>query len=79
MANSDAPSGLKPIRMITGAPYNGQCRMYLIPSSDGTAVFIGDAVTMNGSAGSAGTVVYGMDVEGMPTVIQAAAGYRKKI
>ena len=74
MANSDTPKGLKPLRYLSGAPYNGKVRMYLLPSSDGTATFIGDAVTLAGGGGAAGTVVYGYDVEGMPTIKQAAAG-----
>lgn len=74
MANTDVVKGLKPVKHITGAPYNGQATMYLLPSSDGTATFIGDLVKLAGSAGAAGTVVYGMDVEGMATIAQSAAG-----
>lgn len=74
MANVDRPNGLTPVKMISGAPWNGQVNMYLLPSSDGTATFIGDLVKLAGSAGSAGTVVNGYDVEGMPTIAQSAAG-----
>lgn len=73
MANIDRPNGLVPAKNISGNE-NGQVNMYLIPSSDGTAVFIGDLVKLAGGAGAAGTVVSGVDVEGMPTVIQSAAG-----
>jgi len=74
MANVDAPKGLKPIRQLDGSPFNDQVRMYLVPSTDGTATFIGDAVKLAGSAGAAGTVVAGQDVEGLPTIAQCAAG-----
>lgn len=74
MANKDAARGLVPVKHVSGAPYNGATNMYLIPSSDGTATFIGDLVKLAGGAGAAGTTVNGIDVEGMPTVIQSAAG-----
>ena len=74
MANVDRPNGLRPVKHLNGAPYNGQVNMYLIPSSDSTAVFRGDLVKLAGGAGAAGTVVYGIDCEGIPTAIQSAAG-----
>lgn len=74
MANVDRPNGLTPVKTITGAPWNGQVNMYLCPAADGTAVFIGDLVKLGGSAGAAGVMVNGVDVEGMPTIAQAAAG-----
>lgn len=64
MANADTPYGLKPVRYFGGAPYNGAARLYYVPSSDGTAIFIGDAVKLAGSA----------DADGVPSVAQAAAG-----
>jgi hypothetical protein len=64
MANVDRPNGLRPVKHLTGAPYNGQANKYYIPSTDGTAVFVGDAVKSAGSA----------DADGIPTVAQAAAG-----
>ncbi len=70
----DRPNGLFPVQHLDGSPFNGRVTMYLIPSSNGTATFVGDAVKSAGSAGAAGTTVNGIDVEGMPTVIQAAAG-----
>ena len=73
MANVDAPSGFRPVRHLDGRSWNGSTRMYLVPSADSTALFVGDAVKPGGTAGAAGTVVNGIDVEGMNTVIQAAA------
>lgn len=74
MANADTPFGLRPVRYLSGAPWNGQVRPYLIPSSDATAVFIGDPVKLAGSAGTAGQKVDGLPAGGLATVIQAAAG-----
>jgi len=65
MANTDRPCGLKPVRHLNGVPWNGKARMYYIPATDGTAVFIGDAVKSAGSADATGKY---------PTVAQAAAG-----
>lgn len=73
MANIDAPKGAYPVGHLDGSPWNGKVTMYLVPSGDGTALFVGDFVKRGGSAGAAGTEVNGIDVEGMPTVIQAAA------
>lgn len=64
MANADTPMGLWPVRYFSGAPYNGAARLYYVPSSDGTAIFLGDPVKLAGSA----------DSDGVPSVQQAAAG-----
>lgn len=74
MANINAPKGFVPIRHIDGSPFNGQLIPYLIPASDGTATGIGDVVIHAGSAGTAGQVVGGMDVEGIPTIGRATVG-----
>lgn len=74
MPNIDRQNGLTPVKSASGAPWNGQVNMYLLPSSNGTATFIGDLVKLAGSAGAAGTFVNGIDVEGMPTIAQSAAG-----
>lgn len=74
MPNIDAPKGFVPIRHLNGSPYNGQFETFLIDSGDATAVFVGDLVKVGGSAGVAGQVVAGMDVEGVPTAVLATAG-----
>ena len=62
MANTNAPRGGKVVgRLGGGLP---RSRVYYIPSSDSTAVFVGDLVKLAGSA----------DAFGVPTVAQAAAG-----
>jgi hypothetical protein len=74
MANQDAAFGLRPVRYLNGAAYDGKHNYYLVPAADLTALFVGDAVKSGGTTGAAGVVVSGVDVWGMPTAIQAAAG-----
>ena len=64
MANVDTPFGFKPVKYLSGAPWNGKANVYYIPSSDNTAVFVGDAVKLAGSADATGKY---------PTIAQAAA------
>lgn len=74
MANSNAPFGLRPVRYLNGAPWNGQVSRYLLPSTDSTAMFIGDPVTLAGSAGADGSYVNGIPTTGMPTISIGLAG-----
>lgn len=65
MANSDVARGLIPVKHMNGAPYNGAGNVYYVPSTDSTALFIGDLVKpVNDSS----------DSEGIPTVTRATAG-----
>lgn len=64
MANVSRINGFRPVKHATGAPYNGQANMYAVAASDGTALFVGDPVILDG-AGTAG---------GVATVKRAAAG-----
>lgn len=63
MANSDTPFGLVPIGR-NGGTYDGSVNLYYIPSTDGTACAVGDAVKLAGSA----------DSRGVPTIARATAG-----
>jgi hypothetical protein len=45
MANKDAAFGMKPVRMIGGAPYSGGQSRYRIANDYDTAIFQGDMVT----------------------------------
>ena len=45
MANKDAPFGLKPVRMMGGAPYSGGQSRYRIASGATTPIYQGDLVT----------------------------------
>jgi hypothetical protein len=71
MANINAPRGFLPLRHLDGAPWNHQTQTFLLDSGDATAVFVGDVVKLAGSAGTAGQVVAGVDVEGIATVTKA--------
>lgn len=44
MANTSTPFGLRPVRSLNGAPWNGAATMYYIPSTDTNAYFVGDTV-----------------------------------
>ena len=67
MANADTPFGLRPVRYVSGAPYNGAVNTYSTAAGDGTAIFIGDPVTLSGTSQTIGGSVY-LDVD------QAATG-----
>ena len=47
MANATNLFGLRPVRYFNGTPWNGQARHYYIPSTDSTALFIGDPVVFH--------------------------------
>jgi hypothetical protein len=75
MANVDRPQGLKPIGYLGGSPWNGAANMYFVDGgTESNIIGVGDLVKLAGSAGAAGEVVNGIDVEGMPTVTRSAAG-----
>lgn len=63
MANPDTPYGLQPTNR-NGGEYDGQVNVYFIPATDGTAVAVGDPVTLAGSA----------DADGVPTIKRLTAG-----
>ena len=65
MTNVDSPFGLKPVRYLSGAPYNGAVNVY--GSQDATAIYIGDPVTLSGTSQTLNGSVY-------PDVDQAATG-----
>lgn len=54
MPNTSRISGFKPVKHATGAPYTGQGNIYFVPSSDSTALFVGDPVVLAGSASTTG-------------------------
>jgi len=67
MPNLNAPFGLKPARDVYSGPYSGQVNQYAVPSSDATAIFIGDPVKLAGTS----QVINGRV---LPNVAQAATG-----
>ncbi len=50
MANVNSAFGLRPVRYLGGAPYNGACNTYIAPASYATDLFIGDPVIVTGTA-----------------------------
>ncbi len=75
MANVDAPFGLKPVRYISGAPYNGAVNPYLLLNTTNNAVFIGDPVVMLGSTNTAQVDVPGagtFPAGTLPTILKTA-------
>lgn len=77
MANVNRPSGLKPVSYLNGAPYTGQARMYYRGTGDANAIYVGDPVTLGGTAdangvadvvlGTAGSAIVGVVVGVMVT------------
>jgi hypothetical protein len=64
MANANVAYGLKPVKMADGSPFNAGTNLAYMPSSNGTALYIGDPVKLAGSA----------DAAGVPSVTHCAAG-----
>jgi len=54
MANTSRISGFRPVKHITGAPYNGQANIYEVPAGESVPVFVGDLVKLSDSAATAG-------------------------
>lgn len=74
MPNVSRPRGFNPIRHLSGAPWNGLTQQFLVDSGDATAVYVGDPVKIAGSAGVAGQIVAGVNVEGMATIARDESG-----
>lgn len=67
MANVDTPFGLRPVRYVSGAPYNGAVEMYSVAAGDSTAILIGDPVILAGTSQTIDGRVY-------RDVVRAATG-----
>jgi hypothetical protein len=83
MANTTRPNGFKPVKHQTGAPYNGQVNLYAVATDEGTAIFVGDLVKINGgglgnyatiSRGAANNVMVGCVVGVIPKGMDPAYG-----
>lgn len=90
MANTSRINGFRPVKHVTGAPYNGQATLYAVSSANGTAVFVGDLVKLAAdghatsgiqfvvpaTAGSAGTgaAAVGVVVGFVPTKLDPVTG-----
>jgi hypothetical protein len=64
MSSVNRLSGFRPVKTLTGAPYNGQGEVAFIPASDSSVVMVGDAVKLLGDARTA---------TGVPTVTRVSA------
>lgn len=64
MPNTSRINGFRPVRYLNGSPWNGAATKYATQASDGTAIFMGDAVKLDG----------GSDGAGIRSVTQATAG-----
>lgn len=62
MANTSAAIGFSPVRNLAGASWNQQTNIYVIPSTDGSAYYLGDVVKSAANA----------DANGVPAVQKAA-------
>lgn len=51
MSNPNAAFGLRPVEDLNGAPYSGGARVYSVPASDATAIFVGDPVKLASGSG----------------------------
>jgi len=54
MANTSRINGFKPVKHLSGAPYNGQFNIYEAAAADATAIFVGDLVRMQAGTGTEG-------------------------
>lgn len=54
MPNVSRINGLRPVKHITGAPFNGQGTLYAVSASNGTAIFPGDLVKLAADGNAAG-------------------------
>lgn len=54
MANTSRINGFKPVKHLTGAPYNGQANIYEVPAGETVPVFVGDLVQLSNSDATGG-------------------------
>ena len=54
MANISRINGFRPVKHITGAPYNGQANIYEVPAGETIPVFVGDLVVLSNSDSTSG-------------------------
>jgi hypothetical protein len=63
MANANRPTGLTPVKHLSGAPYNGAGNIYSIAAAYNVALYQGDPVISSGTA----------DTNGVAGIVLAAA------
>jgi hypothetical protein len=63
MSSVSRINGFRPVKTMTGAPYNGQADVMFVPASDASVIMVGDAVKLLGDARAA---------TGVPTVTRVS-------
>lgn len=74
MANTSKINGFRPVKHVTGAPYNGQANIYGVASGDSTALFVGDVVKLAADANAAGIQYVTAHAAGVAGTGQPAVG-----
>ena len=75
MANPNSPFGLRPYANIWGAPYSGAARVYYVPASNATALYLGDPlVTITNSSDGNGIQAVGIAAAGGGTNVLGSFG-----
>lgn len=89
MANSNTPFGLRPVQTLGAPNYVGKIEKFYVPSTDATAIGLGDPVTIVGAGGlsadgypiatrgSSTAVVCGVMVGVVPIPTDLTLTYRK--
>lgn len=54
MANISRVNGFRPVKHLSGAPWNGQANIYEVPAGEAIPVFVGDLVLLSNSDGTEG-------------------------
>lgn len=82
MANADTPFGLRLVGHLSGDVEKARVNYYYAPSSYSTGIFIGDPVTVTGTANTSAVTVVGggtFDVATLPEVNVTSAATSKPI
>ncbi len=74
MANTSKINGFRPVKHVTGAPYNGQANIYGVASGDSTALFVGDVVKLAADGNAAGIQYVTAHAAGVAGTGQPALG-----
>ena len=74
MANISKINGFRPVKHVTGAPYNGQSNIYAVASGDSTALFVGDVVKLAADANAQGVQYVTAHAAGVAGTGQPALG-----
>ena len=74
MANTSKINGFRPVKHVTGAPYNGQANIYGVSSGDSTALFVGDVVKLAADGNAAGIQYVTAHAAGVAGTGQPALG-----